>query len=63
MHRDASKDGRYVVNQAQSCTPTKPLSMPAGGLLNKGSMQIGPAVTCNNQSPSSEGFDGSGVGI
>ncbi len=44
----ANEDGRYSVNQVQSCEPTSPLSIPAHGLLNPGSMQVGPSITCNN---------------
>ncbi|ARF55380.1 hypothetical protein [Streptomyces gilvosporeus] len=45
-------EGRYVVHQTQNCQGTKPLEWPAPGLLNKGSTQVGPAVSCSNSAPS-----------
>ncbi|MFJ9420224.1 hypothetical protein ACIRPT_39650 [Streptomyces sp. NPDC101227] len=51
-----SEDGRYTLNQAQDCLSTRPLSLPAEGLLNKGTMQIGPAVNCSNTAPAPQNF-------
>ncbi|GGU51446.1 hypothetical protein GCM10010211_15150 [Streptomyces albospinus] len=46
-----TQDGSYTLNQTQSCNPTKPVSIPAQGVLNPGVTQVGPAVTCSNVAP------------
>ncbi|MGD3108314.1 hypothetical protein [Streptomyces sp. YGL11-2] len=46
-----TQDGSYTLNQTQSCNPTKPVSIPAQGVLNPGSTTVGPAVTCSNVAP------------
>ncbi|MFG2136894.1 hypothetical protein [Streptomyces sp. NPDC048650] len=58
----SSDDGRYVVNQTQNCLGTKPVSLPAGGLLNPGTTQIGPALNCSNTAPTPQGFRSPGMG-
>ncbi|MEU7642623.1 MULTISPECIES: hypothetical protein [unclassified Streptomyces] len=47
----ANEDGRYTLDQAKSCMPTSPVTLPAHGLLNPGTTQVGPAITCNNAAP------------
>ncbi|MGG2459546.1 hypothetical protein ACO0M4_06935 [Streptomyces sp. RGM 3693] len=44
----ANENGQYTVNQSKSCMPTSPVTIPAHGLLNPGTTQVGPAITCNN---------------
>jgi hypothetical protein len=36
----------FAFRQAQSCVPTKPLSLPVLPVVNNGSTRIGPEVTC-----------------
>jgi hypothetical protein len=48
-----SEDGRYRVQQTD-CTPTQPLTLPSRGVLNPGSTQVGPTVTCSNTAPGPE---------
>ncbi|TJZ42818.1 hypothetical protein FCH28_33540 [Streptomyces piniterrae] len=50
----ASPDGSLKVNQSQDCLGTKPVAMPAGGLLNRGATQIGPQLTCSNRNPATQ---------
>lgn len=46
------KDGEgVVVRRSMSCQPTQPLTLPAPGLMNHGSIKIGPEITCANTSP------------
>ncbi|AIA06816.1 hypothetical protein ACFU90_15760 [Streptomyces noursei] len=46
-----NEDGNYTLNQEQSCVPTSPVKLPGHGLLNPGTTQVGPAITCNNSAP------------
>ncbi|MEU9110321.1 hypothetical protein AB0D04_00670 [Streptomyces sp. NPDC048483] len=57
-------DGGFALHQAQDCLSTKPLSLPAGGLLNKGAMHIGPSVNCSNSNsaPPVEGLEAPAFG-
>ncbi|MFB7634156.1 hypothetical protein ACFC0M_24865 [Streptomyces sp. NPDC056149] len=46
-----NQDGGYTLNQSQTCQPTSPVTLPTHGILNPGSAQIGPAITCSNTAP------------
>ncbi|KUM72294.1 hypothetical protein [Streptomyces curacoi] len=49
----------FVVRRSMSCQPTQPLTLPAPGLMNHGSIKIGPEITCASTSPDDSESSGS----
>ncbi|MEV0369269.1 hypothetical protein AB0I10_05525 [Streptomyces sp. NPDC050636] len=58
-----SDDGRVAIHQSQDCMASKPVAVPASGLLNKGLTHIGPSVTCSNSAPAPNSVDPSSIGL
>ncbi|MEK2475007.1 MULTISPECIES: hypothetical protein [Streptomyces] len=51
LQKTTSDDGKYSLTQQQNCQPSSPLQLPTHGVLNPGTMLVGPAVTCSNSAP------------
>ncbi|MGN9760752.1 hypothetical protein [Streptomyces sp. SD31] len=47
-----TREGEDIaLRRSVTCQPTKPVTLPAAGLLNHGTVKLGPEITCAQEAP------------